>query len=174
MVSQSQLHLWITWLSLGASFIILTALSRPDIYMWGSWIAPLQAHHSPWSEAAIRPMITLHPEDHVHRQSTTQYLDWHITTDVRRPDGVLKQIYLINGMAYLACTETYNPWMKSDVTYRSFYLPYLDLFPGPTIEARSGDTLVITVTNDLHEDLITFHWHGIHVTSKLNCLLTQK
>lgn len=98
-VSQSQPRLWIIWLLLGASFIVLTAFSPPGTYMWGSRVAPLQAHHSLLGEAAIRPIITLHPEDHVYRQSTTQYLDWHVTTDVRRPDGVLKQVYLINGMS---------------------------------------------------------------------------
>ncbi|KAJ5535848.1 hypothetical protein N7513_009034 [Penicillium frequentans] len=138
-VSQSQPRLWIIWLLLGASFIILVGFSRPDTYMWGSRVAPLQAHHSLLGEAAIRPMITLHPEDHVYRQSTRQSLDWHVTTDLRRPDGVLKQIYLIN-----------------------------DSFPGPTIEARSGDTLIITVTNALKEESVSFHWHGLHVANAMD------
>ncbi|KAJ5786692.1 uncharacterized protein N7503_011904 [Penicillium pulvis] len=138
-LSQSQPRLWIIWLLLGASFIVLAAFSRPDTYMWGSRFAPLQAHRSPLGEAAIRPMITLHPEDHVYRQKTTQYLDWHVTKDVRRPDGVLKQIYVIN-----------------------------NLFPGPTIEARSGDTLIITVTNALYEEAVSFHWHGLHVANAMD------
>ncbi|XP_057548727.1 laccase-3-like [Amaranthus tricolor] len=33
-------------------------------------------------------------------------------------------------------------------------------FPGPTIEARNGDTLIIQVTNSGKYD-ITLHWHGI-------------
>lgn len=45
----------------------------------------------------------------------------------------------------------------------------IDMFPGPTIEARSGDTLLITVTNAVEEESIALHWHGIHVTSM--CLI---
>ncbi|KAE8421217.1 multicopper oxidase-domain-containing protein [Aspergillus pseudocaelatus] len=83
--------------------------------------------------------MELRPEDHVSRPPVTQHLDWHITSGLRRPDGVLKQVYLIN-----------------------------DLFPGPTIEARSGDTLLITVTNAVKEESIALHWHGIHVTNAMD------
>ncbi|KAJ5673457.1 multicopper oxidase-domain-containing protein [Penicillium longicatenatum] len=138
MVSQSQPRLWVAWSSVVALLIVLTYISRPDIYVWGS-IVPLQSHHSALGEADIRPLITLHPEDHVYRQPTTQYLNWHVTTDIHRLDGVLKQIYLIN-----------------------------DLFPGPTIEARSGDALIITVTNALDEESISFHWHGLHVANAMD------
>ncbi|KAI3123985.1 CAZyme family AA1 [Penicillium roqueforti] len=86
-----------------------------------------------------RPRIELHPEDHAYRAPETQYLDWHVTSGLRRPDGVLKRVYLIN-----------------------------DLFPGPTIEARSGDTLIITVTNALPDELIAIHWHGLHVANAMD------
>lgn len=46
---------------------------------------------------ALRPSIQLHPEDHIHRAPTTQHLDWTVTADDIRPDGVLKRVYLING-----------------------------------------------------------------------------
>ncbi|RHZ59047.1 uncharacterized protein CDV56_108430 [Aspergillus thermomutatus] len=42
------------------------------------------------------------------------------------------------------------------------------LFPGPTIEARSGDTLVITLTNRLEDESISIHWHGLHVQSPMD------
>ncbi|KAJ6043317.1 uncharacterized protein N7446_001512 [Penicillium canescens] len=90
-------------------------------------------------EIATRPRIELHPEDHVYRAPVTQYLDWHITVDHRRPDGVLKRVYLIN-----------------------------DLFPGPTVEARSGDTLIITVENELLDESVTLHWHGLHVANSMD------
>lgn len=48
-------------------------------------------------EIATRPQIELHPENHVYREPATQYLGWRVTTGHRRPDGVLKQVYLING-----------------------------------------------------------------------------
>lgn len=43
-------------------------------------------------------------------------------------------------------------------------------FPGPTIEARSGDELIIDVTNsvvgELAEDGLSFHWHGLAMRGK--------
>jgi hypothetical protein len=82
-------------------------------------------------------MIELHPEDHIYREATTRHLEWVVTSMYLRPDGVLKRVYCING-----------------------------LFPGPTIEARSGDTLVITLINRLEDESISIHWHGLRVQSK--------
>ncbi|KAB8071973.1 multicopper oxidase-domain-containing protein [Aspergillus leporis] len=86
-----------------------------------------------------RQRIELHPEDHAYRNPVTQHLDWVVTTDHLRPDGVLKRVYLING-----------------------------LFPGPTIEARSGDTLLINVTNALQEQSISLHWHGLQISNAMD------
>lgn len=127
----------VTWALVACLLLALAYLSRPDIF-FQSWIAPVQTprHHS---ESTIRPRIELHPEDHVYRLPVTQYLDWRVTSEHRRPDGVLKEIYLIN-----------------------------DLFPGPTIEARSGDTLIITVTNAVQAEPIAIHWHGLHVSNAMD------
>ncbi|KID92385.1 Multicopper oxidase family protein [Metarhizium guizhouense ARSEF 977] len=79
--------------------------------------------------------FALHPEQHVFRAPHTIRLGWNITREARRPDGVLKDVYLINGQ-----------------------------FPGPTIEARSGDTIEVTVTNSIAHDThdgIAVHWHGL-------------
>lgn len=46
---------------------------------------------------SARPRIQLHPENHAYRQPVTQHLDWLVTSDHLRPDGVLKRIYLANG-----------------------------------------------------------------------------
>lgn len=36
-------------------------------------------------------------------------------------------------------------------------------FPGPVIEAEMGDTLEITVINDIQDGQnVTIHWHGIY------------
>ncbi|CAI7671704.1 unnamed protein product [Penicillium discolor] len=104
-------------------------------------ILPGRHHQNIQEHEAItaRPRIELHPEDHVHRPAATQYLDWRVTSGFRRPDGVLKRVYLING-----------------------------LFPGPTVEARSGDTLIITVTNALPDESIAIHWHGLHVANAMD------
>lgn len=52
----------------------------------------------------------------------------------------------------------------------------VDRFPGPTIEARSGDTLEIEVINLLDEG-VSLHWHGLHmrgiytiISCRLECL----
>jgi FtsP/CotA-like multicopper oxidase with cupredoxin domain len=76
--------------------------------------------------------IELHPEHHVYRAPKTIAQDWVVTSGVRYPDGVKKDVYLVNGE-----------------------------FPGPTIECRSGDRLVIHVTNDLVDKDISIHWHGL-------------
>ncbi|KOS38191.1 hypothetical protein ACN38_g10995 [Penicillium nordicum] len=104
-------------------------------------ILPGRHHQNIQEHEAItaRPRIELHPEDHVYRPAVTQYLNWRVTSDFRRPDGVLKRVYLIN-----------------------------DLFPGPTVEARSGDTLIITVTNALPDESIAIHWHGLHVANAMD------
>jgi FtsP/CotA-like multicopper oxidase with cupredoxin domain len=40
-------------------------------------------------------------------------------------------------------------------------------FPGPTIEARSGDRLEITVRNKLpYEEGTSLHWHGLRMRGK--------
>ncbi|KAF2084808.1 multicopper oxidase, partial [Saccharata proteae CBS 121410] len=75
----------------------------------------------------------LNPSQHVKRPAQVFQHHWRITAGDRSPDGVKKRVYLIN-----------------------------DAFPGPTIEARSGDTLVIELENALDEGL-AIHWHGLHM-----------
>ncbi|OJJ45719.1 hypothetical protein ASPZODRAFT_68692 [Penicilliopsis zonata CBS 506.65] len=86
-----------------------------------------------------RPRIELHPEDHIYREPITQYLNWNISSSFRRPDGVLKRVFTIN-----------------------------DLFPGPTIEARAGDTLIIAVNNTIKDESFSIHWHGLHVHQSMD------
>jgi FtsP/CotA-like multicopper oxidase with cupredoxin domain len=82
--------------------------------------------------AAADERFKLSPERHIFRNTTSIQQTWHITQGLRRPDGVLKQLYLIN-----------------------------DYFPGPTLEARSGDEFIIHVVNDLHDESVSIHWHGL-------------
>ena len=78
--------------------------------------------------------IELHPEDHVSRQPSTITHHWNITSGIRYPDGVKKAVYLVN-----------------------------ELFPGPTIECRPGDRLVVHVTNSLASEGVSIHWHGLEM-----------
>lgn len=93
----------VTWSLVTCLIISLGYLLRPDLSLL-SWIAPVQPivqvryhRHGSREEAATRTRIELHPEDHAYRQPVTYLLDWHVTTGLRRPDGVMKQVYLING-----------------------------------------------------------------------------
>ncbi|TWU71937.1 hypothetical protein ED733_003469 [Metarhizium rileyi] len=95
-----------------------------------------QEHQSPQLEGqdSFNPIV-LQPEDHVYRAPRAIHLRWNVTLENRSPDGVLKPVYLINGQ-----------------------------FPGPVIEVRSGDQLVIDVHNGVNEDDhpgISIHWHGL-------------
>jgi hypothetical protein len=101
-------------------------------------------------------MIELHPEDHIYREATTRHLEWVVTSMYLRPDGVLKRVYCINGEDLLTC-HIGTVLLIHNMT---------GLFPGPTIEARSGDTLVITLINRLEDESISIHWHGLRVQSK--------
>ncbi|OJJ74461.1 hypothetical protein ASPBRDRAFT_171585 [Aspergillus brasiliensis CBS 101740] len=98
-----------------------------------------QIHSITHNPDTSRPLIKLHPENHIYRDPTTQHLDWVVTADHLRPDGVLKRVYLVNG-----------------------------LFPGPTVEARSGDCLIVNVTNALDDEPISVHWHGIHIENAMD------
>jgi hypothetical protein len=96
--------------------------------------------------------IELHPRDHITRLPESVSHHWNITKGVRAPDGVNKTVYLINGR------RPRPP--ESDVANLSL----AGQFPGPTLEARSGDQLVITVSNQLEGgEGVAFHWHGLHM-----------
>jgi FtsP/CotA-like multicopper oxidase with cupredoxin domain len=57
---------------------------------------------------------------------------WTITDEEVNPDGVYRQMILINGQ-----------------------------FPGPMIECNEGDTLSIEIDNQ-SVNATAFHWHGIY------------
>ncbi|QIW99401.1 hypothetical protein AMS68_004919 [Peltaster fructicola] len=78
----------------------------------------------------------LDPSRHSSRGPATLTYHWRISSDERRPDGVLKRVFLIN-----------------------------EEFPGPTIEARPGDRLVVEVENALYErnESVSIHWHGLRM-----------
>lgn len=83
--------------------------------------------------------VRLHPEAHTKRDATTQHLYWRLTSGYRSPDGARKRVYLLN-----------------------------DRFPGPVIEARPGDRLIVHVENDLKEEGTAIHWHGLNMRDANN------
>ncbi|KAM0283669.1 hypothetical protein ACHAPQ_005904 [Fusarium lateritium] len=76
----------------------------------------------------------LHAQKHTSRSPTTLVFRWNVTAGLRSPDGVEKRVYLIN-----------------------------DEFPGPVIEARSSDRVVVQVHNGLLEEGLSIHWHGLRM-----------
>lgn len=78
--------------------------------------------------------IELHPTNHVFRSPKTISHHWTITKGFLSPDGVKKEVYLVNGE-----------------------------FPGPTVQCRSGDKLTIHVTNQLVDEGVSIHWHGLQM-----------
>ncbi|KAG5959414.1 hypothetical protein E4U57_000704 [Claviceps arundinis] len=107
-------------------YLIISTDSGYALTQSWSWQSPSSPERS--------DLFALRPEQHIFRRPHTISLQWNITREPRRPDGVLKETYLINGQ-----------------------------FPGPTVEARSGDELHITVYNGItgSNDGVAIHWHGI-------------
>ena len=81
-----------------------------------------------------------------------------------RPNG--GKLYFYNDTSYR------NPLSKqkmSEVIQGDGYKSRLVIaingqFPGPTIEAHEGQTIIIHVRNLMHTDSTTVQWHGIHQT----------
>jgi FtsP/CotA-like multicopper oxidase with cupredoxin domain len=62
----------------------------------------------------------------------TRVYDFTIKKEQKAPDGVLRDVIIINGQ-----------------------------FPGPLIEANWGDTIQVTVHNKIPDEGTSLHWHGI-------------
>lgn len=91
----------VSWALVACLLIVLAYLQGPVEFSLDRLRSPIQHPHNPEPEpdnaAALRPRIELHPEEHASRPVVTQHRDWRISSGDRRPDGVLKQVYLING-----------------------------------------------------------------------------
>ncbi|EQL00798.1 Multicopper oxidase family protein [Ophiocordyceps sinensis CO18] len=83
--------------------------------------------------------LALHPERHISRGPATLIFNWTVTLGTRAPDGVEKQVYLVNGQ-----------------------------FPGPTIEARSRDRIIVHLLNGLESQGLALHWHGLQMKGHNN------
>ncbi|ORX37171.1 multicopper oxidase-domain-containing protein [Kockovaella imperatae] len=85
----------------------------------------------PPQSAYLQERFTPRPELHINRPPEVRRYNLSLGTSEARPDGVKKTVFTING-----------------------------LFPGPLIEARSGDWLEVNVHNGLDEET-SLHWHGL-------------
>ncbi|KAH8664398.1 laccase [Xylariales sp. PMI_506] len=57
-------------------------------------------------------------------------------------------------------TEEFN-WVGPDGQTKSYVQLVNGQFPGPTLHANWGDTVQVTITNNLASNGTAFHWHGI-------------
>lgn len=76
--------------------IILAYIVQPNV-QFQFWIVNSHQRDNGLEKTSTRPRIELHPEEHAFRPPRTQHLDLRIKLGSLRPDGVLKQIYLVNG-----------------------------------------------------------------------------
>lgn len=67
---------------------------------------------------------------------TTRHYDWTISQQNIAPDGLMRPMLLVNGV-----------------------------FPGPLVEANTGDRIVVKVTNHLTVGT-ALHWHGMFQNGK--------
>nr|POE51873.1 laccase-1 [Quercus suber] len=122
--------------------LLATLLLAPAIFfvlaarLWTSIDVP-SFHSGPDEQSHATTNVgnhyQLHPHEHAFRDPRTLHYHWRITAGNNRPDGVLKRVFLVNGE-----------------------------FPGPLIETRSGDRLIISVENALdHNATVSLHWHGL-------------
>ncbi|KAF1983374.1 multicopper oxidase [Aulographum hederae CBS 113979] len=129
-----RLPLWISVIGL-ITFCAVLGLYFSQLVFFPELLFSGNSESSGKTEQASRGQlnISLHPELHTDRPAKAIHHQWRVSSEILSPDGVSKRIYLVN-----------------------------DAFPGPTIEARCGDTLIIDVENALDNDEgFALHWHGL-------------
>ena len=106
---------------------LLGTLSQPTFPRWlGDDTQP------PWGDRTTKDAIVGWPGN-VPVTNVTRYYNWTISRTQLSPDGVLRDVIVIN-----------------------------DQFPGPLIEANWGDEIAVTVYNNITgpEEGTSIHWHG--------------
>ncbi|KAF9550256.1 hypothetical protein EC957_001163 [Mortierella hygrophila] len=87
---------------------------------------------SDFSEAWNQPSeFLLSKNFSIIQTPTTRYYEWNISQQTIAPDGLERPMLLVNGM-----------------------------FPGPLVEANTGDRIVVKVTNNMVNGT-AIHWHGM-------------
>ncbi|KDN38419.1 hypothetical protein RSAG8_09513, partial [Rhizoctonia solani AG-8 WAC10335] len=79
--------------------------------------------------------LTLSSDFEITNLPVTRTYDWTVSTATGSPDGYYRPMLVVNGQ-----------------------------YPGPTIEANDGDTIIVNVQNDMSLGT-TIHWHGLFQNS---------
>ena len=113
MIVQGHLRLLATWSVVASLLLALAYLLQPNVTL-RLWVVSNIEHNEGYAESVNRPKILLHPKDHAFRSPMTQYLEWRISSKQLRPDGVLKQVYLINGQFRCILSPTKSFYARDD------------------------------------------------------------
>ena len=85
---------WRRWIAVVIFFTLSVLLAGPLV---GLRPQLLLVSHDGLVGGQEQVGISLHPNAHRSRPPKTLHFDWTITTGIRRPDGVKKKVYLVNG-----------------------------------------------------------------------------
>lgn len=101
---------WLMIFSVGLTSYCIVVLTYSNLGSPSSAVSdehkPGQHDHNDDTHSEPKPVedtpeiddrFMLHPENHIHRQPKTISLQWNVTKEAHRPDGVLRDIYFING-----------------------------------------------------------------------------
>lgn len=75
------------------AFLVVLGAQSSSIINRLSFKAPWRGEHGSFQPLSME----LHPERHVFRDPETIIFRWNISSGIRSPDGVRKQVYLVNG-----------------------------------------------------------------------------
>lgn len=92
--------LWIA--CLGLFMLLLIVLALPSFRSFKKSLPPTAT-----SKTTPQLAIPLHPEQHNARKPKTLTFHWSVTQGIRAPDGVQKEVYLVNG-EYICPGEQMN------------------------------------------------------------------
>ncbi|KAF8752351.1 Ferroxidase laccase [Rhizoctonia solani] len=84
---------------------------------------------------AVASQLTLSSDFVITDVPVTRTYEWTVATATGSPDGYYRPMLVVNGQ-----------------------------YPGPTIEANDGDTIIVNVQNDMSVGT-TVHWHGLFQNS---------
>ena len=135
--------------SSGTPLFVLTTFLSVIIISPSTWAARIVEHQEPaytattsngifqpWNDPSQFLLGNKYNHFTISSIPTTRNYDWTISQQDIAPDGLVRPMLLVNGM-----------------------------FPGPLVEANTGDRIVVKVTNHLTVGT-ALHWHGMFQNGK--------